>query len=192
MPWESVKCFLKLAEKYPIYYAQGPYLYENRNIVFRYAKKYNQPILMVDSDIVFKMEDVEKIKDYLQSLDIITGVYCLDNMPYPAAILKKTENSYQFVKPPEELTEIDVCGAGFLGISLKVVKEMSEESFNNVCEKEVPHGEDISFCHRAKQMGFKIWCDPKILIGQVKNKIIYFKRYIKVRIRKGYLEFIDG
>ena len=28
-------------------------------------------------------------------------------------------------------------------------------------------GEDLAFCWRARQCGFKVWCDPSIICGHV-------------------------
>ena len=33
-------------------------------------------------------------------------------------------------------------------------------------------GEDVSFCLDAKDMGFEIWCDPRIRVGHEKTRII--------------------
>ena len=33
-------------------------------------------------------------------------------------------------------------------------------------------GEDVSFCLDAKEMGFEIWCDPKIRVGHEKTRIL--------------------
>ena len=30
-------------------------------------------------------------------------------------------------------------------------------------------GEDVSFCLDAKEMGYEIWCDPKIRVGHEKT-----------------------
>ena len=173
-PWEAVKCFLEVATTYPITYSQGPYIYDNRNQLLKFAKSHDQAILMIDSDIIFSMVDVLKMEGHLIDKDIVTGVYCLGTAPYPAAILEKKEKHYRFVPPPTELAEIDACGGGFLGISQKVVREMNDHAFDNVWEAGVPHGEDISFCHRAKEKGFKVWCDPTIRLGQVRSGTIYY------------------
>lgn len=174
MAWETVKCFFEVASFYPITGVQGCYIYENRNQLFKYAKKHDDSILMIDSDIVFKISDVEKIKEHLETKDIVTGVYCLGNPPFPAVIMRKTEKNYAFAFPPKELAEIDACGGGFLGISREVVRAM-ENPFNNVFENGEVHGEDISFAHRAKhEYGFKVYCDPSISLGQVRNHIIYY------------------
>ena len=33
-------------------------------------------------------------------------------------------------------------------------------------------GEDLSFCWRARQCGYKIWCDPSIALGHEIRTII--------------------
>ena len=170
MPFESVKCFFQVATKFEIIVVQGPYIYDNRNQLFKIAKKRNESILMIDSDILFKQEDVEKIERHLEKYDIITGVYVLGVPPYPPAILKRINGDYEFCEPPKELSEIDASGGGFLGISKRV---MLENPFNDVWEGKVKHGEDISFCHRARERGYKVWCDPEIKVGQLRVASLY-------------------
>lgn len=172
---ESVKSFLEAADSghYTITCQQGPYIYINRNLILQFAKKRNESLLMIDSDIVFKLEDVRKMWRHLQVFDIVSGLYCLGNPPYPPCVLKRTENDYEFCEPPKSMGMIDACGGGFLGISEKAVKKLPDNAFDNVWENGVPHGEDISFCHRAKQLGFRIWLDPSISVGQIRSNAIY-------------------
>ena len=33
-------------------------------------------------------------------------------------------------------------------------------------------GEDLAFCLRARELGYKIWCDPTISLGHVGQLII--------------------
>ena len=33
-------------------------------------------------------------------------------------------------------------------------------------------GEDVSFCLDAKELGFEIWCDPRVRVGQEKTRVI--------------------
>lgn len=34
-------------------------------------------------------------------------------------------------------------------------------------------GEDVSFCLDAKEMGYDIWCDPRIRVGHEKTRVIW-------------------
>lgn len=170
MPFEAVKCYFNLP--YQIFYAEGPYIYINRNRLLGKAKQRNESLLMIDSDIVFTYEDILKIEDCLKDKDIITGVYSMGIPPYVPAILKRSKDDYEFTDIPKELSEIDACGGGFMGISSKVIEGLPENAFDNIFESKM-HGEDISFCNTAKKKGYKIWCDPTIRVGHIRMKVIH-------------------
>ena len=33
-------------------------------------------------------------------------------------------------------------------------------------------GEDLAFCWRARQLGYRIWCDPRIPLGHVGYTVV--------------------
>ena len=175
MPFEAVKCFLQIATQYPITYSQGPYLYDNRNRIIQFAKKHNDSLLMIDSDIVFTLEDVKKIENHLIDKDAVTGIYCLGVKPYPPAILERKGKDYEFIKPPTELSVIGACGGGFLGLSSSLIQSLPDNACDNVFEGKVMHGEDISLCHRINE-NHKLYCDPDIKVGHIRSNVIYYEK----------------
>jgi len=172
-PWEATKSFLEVAGYYKIIHSQGPYIYDNRNQLLKKAKKEEEALLMIDSDIVFTLEDVKRMEEHVKTKDAVTGIYVLNPPFSPPAIFKRTENDYEYTLPPTELSTIDACGAGFLVLSYKVVETLPSYAFNNIFESSM-HGEDISVCHRLKEFGFKLYCDPEIKVGQVRSNILYY------------------
>ena len=176
MPFEAVKSWLKLP-KYPFVYAQGPDLDFNRNFVWRQVKDKNDHLLMIDSDIVFTPDDVEAIENHLErGYDAITGIYPVGMEPYPPCVFKRIVGDYTMCEVQEGLNEIDACGGGFLGIHREVIKKMPNDPFDNIREGDIFHGEDISFCHRLKELGFKLWADSSIQVAQIRTQNIYVNR----------------
>lgn len=181
MPFDCVKCWLQLPPVYSYYAVEGPSLPDNRNRVFDYAKKRNEHLLFIDSDIVFKTSDVARIAAHLDAgYDALTGVYVLGREPYPPAIFERIEGDYKLTLPKKGLNEIGACGGGFLGIHQKVVQKLGDNPFCNIWEGDIQHGEDISFCHRLHQAGFKLWCDSEVNVGQVRNMHKYFDTNLSV------------
>lgn len=169
IPFEWVKCILALPQRYSYYAVEGPSLPDNRNRVFDYAKRQADDLLFIDSDIVFTPEDVAKIENYLKNgYDAVTGVYVLGRPPYNPALFKRIAGDYELTLPMSGLNEIGACGGGFLGISKKVIAALPDNPFSNLWEGPVQHGEDVSFCHRLHNAGFKLWCDSSINVGQVR------------------------
>ncbi len=177
VPFDWVKSFLALPPRYTYYAIEGPSLPDNRNRVFDYAKKMNDDLLFIDSDIIFTPEDVRKIEDGLQrGYNAITGVYGLGRPPYPPAIFKRIEGDYELCPVPKEFSEIGACGAGFLGMTKEIIQALPHNPFSNTWEGNIQHGEDISFCHRLHQKGFALWCDPSIQVGQIRTHHVYVDR----------------
>lgn len=159
-PWDFVKSVLQLPPKYEYYAKQSAVIYENRNRVWDYFMSRNEDMLMVDSDMVFKPEDVAKIEEHLKKFDIVTGVYVLANGK-PAV----------YPEVPDKLLGVKSCGMGFIGVSKRVT--ICEEPFNPLKYKDRLLGEDISFCKMANLSGYTIICDPTISVGHAKVGISY-------------------
>jgi len=177
MPWEAVKCWLKLPNYDKVWY-QGPDLDYNRNLIWKQAIKYNETkeghLIMIDSDIVFTSEDIRKLEEHLDNgLDAVTGVYAIGLPPYPPCVFERIEGDYKLTEVKEGLHEIGACGGGFLGINKSVIKKMPKDPFDNIREGEIFHGEDISFCHRLHELGLKLWCDSEIKVGHIRTQTIY-------------------
>jgi GT2 family glycosyltransferase len=154
---------------------EGPSIPMNRNAVFERARIEKQDLLFIDSDMVFTLEDVKKMEELLKTKDIVSGVCVMGWKGNPPAIFKKENNAYRSCAIEKDMFEIDACGAAFLGISSKVIEYLTEP-FEPIIEEKYgqKHGEDISFCIRAKQAGFKIFCEPSLLIGHIKSEVKYY------------------
>lgn len=171
--WEFVKCMFAIAPKYSIHYAQGPYLFMNRNRVFEVAKYKKDSILYIDSDIIFKKEDVEKMERHLEKYDAVTGV-CLHGLfPHDPMLWMKTDKDYHLTTTPDTFSQVGAAGGAFLGISAKVVEALPQNPFDNVFEDGNTHGEDISVCHRITGLGYQLFCDPAIKVGHLREEVIY-------------------
>lgn len=131
----------------------------------------NDSILMIDSDMVFSVEDVEKMA--LTPYQAMTGVYVNTLPPKPPMLFKRIKGDYAIMDIPEEVSPVDACGAGFLYLSKELVQKLPYECCNVIKEGEIEHGEDISLCHRINKLGGQIYCDPSIKLGQVRSKVIY-------------------
>lgn len=151
----------------------GPSIPDNRNAVFERARVERQPLLFIDSDMVFTPSDVEQIKTDLETMDIVTGIYAMAFPSWPASIF---DNDMKLMEPQKELFEVGACGAGFLGISLKVLDLLNEPFSPRIAENGRRYGEDVSFCLNARDAGFKVWCDPVLRLGHIKPVTKYYGR----------------
>jgi len=175
IPISFLKSFLSVRD-YNYIIQEGPSIPLNRNQVFEQARIRKEDLLFIDSDMVFTPQNVKAIENHLKEKDIVTGVCVMSYEGHSASLFKNEDGKYKLVAPQKELFEVDACGAAFLGIS-KNVLDLLVEPFEPLLDKTTghQHGEDISFCIRAKEAGFKIWCDPELKIGHIKSKVLYYE-----------------
>jgi hypothetical protein len=177
-PWNFVRSVFRLPPKYLFKEAAGPLCSKNRNYIWEEMKLDNKDnpadLLFIDSDIVFEPEDVATIESDLRIYDVVTGLYILKGWDWSPGIFKKENGVYAFTPAQEGIFEVEACGGAFLGISKRVIAHplMAHEPFEYIREGNVVHGEDVSFCQRAREAGFKIFCDSSIKVGHMKTQII--------------------
>ena len=184
IPWECGRSLIlgyhALKDKYDIdlITAQGAYVDENRNDVLQAAQRQKLDwLLFIDTDIVFTKEDVLKIvKNYKEGdADLITGVYYLADGTKPV-VYKFTgeDRPYQemdrFTK--DEIIDIDACGMGFCLLGRKAIHGMGARPFDRMYYEGKYFGEDIAYCHRAREKGIKMQCDTSIKLGHLRFKEI--------------------
>lgn len=142
--------------------------------------------LELDHDYLLFMDDdnpVEKgtLKKFIElDKDIVTAVIVQRGRIENACVMKYEEvdgmirfMKYKTALVPKEVFKVDACGMGFCLIKRKVIEKMNDKfkefygemvqdvSFENY-NSTVNIGEDLSFCIRAKKLGFEIYADPTV------------------------------
>lgn len=174
LPMRFVRSLLDLPHEYRVIFQEGPFIPDNRNSVWETARLVDQDLLFIDSDMTFKVEDVKKMEEHLKTKDVVTGVYGMSWEGNPPAVFD--ENRDVVIHFPKEPFEIGSCGAGFLGISKGVIQAL-HQPFELIKHETYGtyFGEDVSFCMRTREAGFKVWCDPSIQLGHIKTEVKYAK-----------------
>jgi len=153
-----------------VYSVEGTSIADNKNKIFERARKLDDDLLIVDSDMTFRPDQVHTLFEHLETKDIVTGTAVVGQPPYPPAIFKKGEEDYENITPQEGVNRIDACGAFFLGISKDAIKKLPENPFRQIEEGDLLHGIDISFCMRAIDAKLDIWCDTSLSIGHLRMR----------------------
>lgn len=147
---------------------------DNNNIIeetrpFKGEITYDK-LMWIDSDINWKPEDVLKL--YYSDKDIISGAYMLGNgevTAYPK--LFGRAYTYDEIKNREDIFEVDAVGFGFVCIKQGIFEQLSRPWFQSVeatLKRESGDwtfpilGEDLSFCHRVKSIGYKVYLDASV------------------------------
>ena len=166
----------------------GSLIYHSRDALARKAIECEADyILWLDSDMVFPPDTLAKLLEDRESGDIITGLYFRRVHPFSPVLFDKLEiengkcDWTVFEKIPDDLFEVGGCGFGCVLMKTDIIFEISAR-FSELFSPIGRIGEDISFCWRARQCGYKIVCDPKISLGHVGHHVVtrdFYETYTK-------------
>ena len=139
-------------------------------------------VFWLDSDMVFDPDVLEKCFKVMDKDTIVTGLYFRRSAPFTPVIfdkLEKTDEGFEwsdFEELPDTPFEVGGCGFGCVLMPTEAAVAVSlnyKQMFNPM----MGAGEDLSFCWRARQSGYKIICDPSIQLGHVGHTVINAEFY---------------
>lgn len=129
-------------------------------------------ILWIDSDIEWTPDDALKL--YNSEHDIISGAYLLANGTVTLYAEEHQQGfSFQTVKEKNSVEKVASSGFGFICIKSGVFEKMERPWFQSwpttitLNKKEYNFnviGEDMSWCARAKSLGFDIYADFSVKV----------------------------
>lgn len=147
-------------------------------------KSWGDVFLSVDSDIQFKPKDAALIvKDVANGLDICGGFYVTRSQIEPAHPAVRLASNQHLVIGRGEPVPLVYASTGFMAVHRKVFEKLAETM--ELCRSGPRYfypfympfvykgeylSEDWAFCQRAKDIGFKIWLEPKIRLGHLGYK----------------------
>ena len=161
------------------YFGMNSLIYDTRNKIAKHAIENDiERVLWLDSDMEFERDLMERLSAWIDyGLDFISGIYVTRKEPIRPTIFKgmeirDTPEGRKAIAPtyedyPEsEVFEIDACGFGVVMTTVKLLKDVTE-AYGLPFTPVFGYGEDLSFCMRARELGYKIWCDSSITAGHV-------------------------
>lgn len=165
----------------------GSLIYTSRNtLATRAIQTEADYVLWLDSDMVFEPDLLERLMKTLteNDLDIVTGLYFRRVQPYSPVLFKDLtliRDTFfewsEFKEVPSDLFEIAGCGFGCVLMKTDVFFDV-QSKFGNMFAPIGNTGEDLAFCWRARECGYKVWCDPSIICGHVGYVISDDKFYL--------------
>lgn len=174
---QSLAMLHRVGQCYVMHMA-GSLVYDARNKLAAKAVELECDYVMwFDSDMVFEPDTLERL--IAHDKDIVTGIYHRRSGSYKPVLFKElTDNgdgTFTAVDyldyPTDGLFKVAGMGFGCVLMKTSVLFDMAV----NMKDWFTPNGrigEDLSFCHRATQLGYEIWADPSIRLGHVGNMII--------------------
>lgn len=149
------------------------------------AEPHATHLLWIDDDMVFAPQSAERLLAH--DLPIVGGLCFNRRHPYMPILLRRWPaganmgtDEYGYVYEDEArveieakgtpLFEVDATGAAFLLVKREVFETVGEKPFANI-----RGGEDVSFCRRAQEAGFKVFVDTSVGIGHVGEVVVDFE-----------------
>ncbi|HOA79894.1 MAG TPA: hypothetical protein PKK61_02365 [Defluviitaleaceae bacterium] len=166
-----------------IIHSAGSLVYAARNDFTKQAIEggYSH-LLFIDSDMVFNADALNVLLHH--NKDIISGSIFSRVPPYKPCFYSKLrlgepgEIICENVKKLQDgLQEVEGVGTAFLLIKTQVLKDIIEKHNIYPFTPILGYGEDLSFCIRARQCGYKIWVDNDLTIGHIGKVIVTRSAY---------------
>lgn len=158
----------------------GSLIYTSRNHLASIAigQEYDY-VMWFDSDMVFRPDTLQRMVEELErdNLDILTGLYFRRVYPFKPVLFSKLvpiEKGWEWEEPteiPDKPFELAGCGFGCVLMKTEVLMDV-QAKFNDMFGPLNNIGEDLSFCWRATQCGYKVVCDPSIVLGHVGHMVV--------------------
>ena len=159
----------------------GTLIYESRNTLAKQAIATKADYIMwLDSAMTFAPDIMPRLQQHLEDgKDIVTGLYFRRRPPFTPVLFKTLERidedsarheNYDDY-PDNSLFEIGGCGFGCVMTRTSVLEDVFlnyHKCFAPACSI----GEDLAFCLRARELGYKIYCDSTIKCGHVGQLVV--------------------
>lgn len=160
----------------------GSLIYTSRNNLGRQAIEHDfDYVLWLDSDMVFTPDLLERMLKTMQEndLDFLTGTYFRRVAPYTPVLYDLLEyhenggaNWSEYKKlPTEGLIEVGGCGFGCVLMSTEILMSV-QGRFGTMFHPLPTMGEDLAFCWRARECGYKLMCDAGLVVGHVGTAVV--------------------
>ena len=175
--------------KISIWFNLGSLIYTSRDQIAKKALLDEADLVMwFDSDMVFNPDTLKKMLEHIDNgADFVTGIYYRRTAPFSPVAFKTMELNEdgtaftwdEFDQIPDGLFEVGACGFGCVLMKSEIFVAVFSK-FGQMFTPIANCGEDIAFCWRARQCGYKILADPSIGLGHIGHTVItkeFFKNY---------------
>lgn len=191
VPAQFAQCLATLGkvDKTIVAFQIGSLVYTSRNDLVQIAIKQGcDYIFWLDSDMMFPPDVLVRMFEDLKHGDIVSGLYFRRVAPFTPVIYDRLDiddTGCHYTEPkdiPDGIFEVAGCGFGCVLMPTDIMLDVLEK-YGSPFTPINGIGEDLSFCWRARQLGFKIVCDPDIPLGHVGHHVITRELYEAVKQR---------
>lgn len=139
-------------------------------------------VLWLDSDMVFEPSLLKQLIE--DDKDMVCGLYFTRKFPILPTIFKTCKigidgnEAEQYIDyPKDEIFEIEACGFGGVLVKTKVLEDVVKR-YRTAFTPVLGGGEDIAFCVRARDCGYKIYCDSRVKMGHIMRTLSTEQSYL--------------
>jgi hypothetical protein len=147
---------------------------------YKFLASQAERLFMIDSDIAWRPQDFLRMLELSRHMDVICAAYPQKKDP-PEFMLGSIPD-----KPNEHgCHEIEGLGLGFVVVHRRVMEALAEKSpkrmyrgklqpylfKGDVVRDNVVRSEDFAFFDEVREMGFKVWLDPRTVLGHIGPKV---------------------
>ena len=175
----SLACLKRVGECM-ISFQMSSLIYDSRNSFCKQAISANVDyVLWLDSDMTFPADTLERMVKHMEDgRDIVTGLYFRRRRPFSPVLYKELVGGdeprwTEFDKLPAEgeLFEVAGCGMGCCMMRKDILVDVAL-NYKTWFTPIEHFGEDLAFSLRARELGYKMWCDPTIKLGHIGQVIV--------------------
>lgn len=178
---------------------QNTLIYNARNLIAKQAVENGfDYVLWLDSDMIFPSYTLKRLLEDMDGRDYVTALCFSRKEKFVPCIQSSVEWE---VKDGQVLTSaniltaypqdalFEVAGSGFACVMTSSVLLCGMvERYGAPFYPLMGMGEDLTFCFRAKQAGYKLYCDSRIKIGHIGEKIYDEDSYIAQNLTMEHYE----
>lgn len=192
MDVQFVQCLedLERVGECKVVFAASSLIYDARNgLAMRAIQEKYDYVLWLDSDMTF---EPSLLKDLLATKkDLVCGLYYSRKPPFKPAFFDKcyyeqeglirkpiAHNYYDY--PKNKLFEVEAFGFAAVLTKVECLDVINAAMGLPFCPI-AGFGEDLSFCIRARQIDYKLWCDSRIKVGHIGKMIVDEEVYLSTR-----------
>lgn len=131
----------------------GCYIHHNRDVVVRQAlENCCSHLLFVDTDVIFPHDAIARL--IARDVDIVAARYNKRILPITPTVREEIA----------DMAEVPFVPSGFLMVNCDVFRKIGRPWFSF---DERSDSDDLYFCNKARDAGFKVHCDPTIQVGHL-------------------------
>ena len=132
-------------------------------------------VLWLDADMIFSPDILDDLR--FCGKDFVTGLACSRRPPYVLCVFNHVSDekgciAYKLADVPEEAFEIQGCGFACVLISTEILKAVMTRYKTCFLPMKI-YGEDLAFCVRARELGYRIWCEPTVRLGHIGHNAVW-------------------